>query len=120
MGIPLLAKEKAIGAITLSSRSLRTLNQREINLLESIGNQIGLALENAKLFSNVEKAKSEWETTFDAVTDLITIRDKDYRIIRANKAAFKRYGLKPEQMIGKKCFETSPSKRSTLRRMLCF
>ena len=105
VGIPLLAKEKAIGAITLSSRSIRNLNQREINLLESIGNQIGMALENARLFSAVAKAKSEWETTFDAVTDLITIRYKDYRIIRANKVAFKRYGLKPEQMIGKKCFE---------------
>jgi PAS domain S-box-containing protein len=106
VGIPLVSKGRAIGAITLSNRSVRTLNPREINLLESLGNQIGLALENAKLFSSVAKAKSEWETTFDAVTDLITIRDKDYRIIRANMAAFKRYGLKPEQMIGKRCFET--------------
>jgi len=105
VGIPLISKGRAIGAITLSSRSARTLNPREIHLLESLGTQIGLALENAKLFSNVEKAKSEWETTFDAVTDLITIRYKDYRIIRANKAAFKRFGLKPDQMIGKKCFE---------------
>jgi PAS domain S-box-containing protein len=105
VGVPLLAKGKAVGAIALSSRSAHQLDQREINLLESIGNQIGLALENAQLFSNVAKAKSEWETTFDAVTDLITIRYKDYRIIRANKAAFKRYGLKPDQVIGKKCFE---------------
>ncbi len=105
VGIPLISKGRAIGAITLSSRSARTLNPREISLLESLGTQIGLALENARLFSNVAKAKSEWETTFDAVTDLITIRYKDYRIIRANKAAFKRYGLKPEQMIGQKCFE---------------
>ena len=105
VGIPLLSKEKAIGAITLLSRSIRHLTQREINLLESIGNQIGLALENAKLFSDVVKAKSEWETTFDAVTDLITIRDQDYRILRANKAAFKRYGLQPQEMIGKKCYE---------------
>jgi PAS domain S-box-containing protein len=104
--IPILSKEKAIGSITLTSRSLKTLSEREIKLLESIGNQIGLAVENAQLFSTVAKAKSEWETTFDSVTDLITIRDRDYRMIRANKAAFKRYGLKPEQMIGKKCFET--------------
>ena len=105
VGIPLLSKGKAIGAITLSSCSNHTIDQREINLLESMGNQVGLALENAQLFSNVVNAKSEWETTFDAVTDLITIRYKDYRIIRANKAAFKRFGLKPNQMIGKKCFE---------------
>jgi PAS domain S-box-containing protein len=106
VGFPLQAKRKVVGTITLLSHSTQKLSQREVNLLESIGNQIGIALENAKLFSNVAKAKSEWETTFNAVTDLITIIDKDYRIIHANKAAFKRFGLKPEEMIGKRCFET--------------
>jgi len=103
VGIPLLAKGKAIGAITLSSRSLHQLTQKEINLLESIGNQIGLALENAILFSAVTRAKSEWETTFDSVTDLITIRYKDYRFLRANRAAFKRFGMGPKEIIGRKC-----------------
>ena len=106
VSVPLFVKDRTIGAINLATRTQRILTQKEINLLESIGNQIGLALENAKLFSNVAEAKSEWETTFDAVTDLITIRDKDYRIIRANKAAFKRFGLKPDETIGKRCFET--------------
>ncbi|MDI7259264.1 MAG: PAS domain S-box protein [Thermodesulfobacteriota bacterium] len=105
VSIPLLGKEKAVGAITLTSRFHRTLNQRDIHLLESIGSQIGLAIENAKLFSFVEKAKSEWEATFDSVTDLISIKDKDYRILRANKAVFERYGMKPEEVIGKRCYE---------------
>ena len=105
VGIPLVAKGRAIGAITLLSRSLHHLTPREIKLVESIGNQIGLALENAILFSAVAKAKSEWETTFNAVTDLITIRDKDYRILRANQAAFKRFELNPNEMIGNKCYE---------------
>lgn len=104
-GIPLLSREKAIGSITLLSRFRRQLTPREVHLLESIGNQIGIALENAKLFSSVEKAKSEWEATFDTVTDLITVRDRDYRILRANRTAFIRYGLRPEEMIGKKCYE---------------
>lgn len=105
VSIPLLAKENPIGAVNLASRFSRFITPEGKNLLRSIGNQIGLALENARLFSNIAKAKLEWEATFDAVTDLVMIRDKDYRIIRANRAAFKRYGLKPEQMIGKKCFE---------------
>jgi PAS domain S-box-containing protein len=104
-GIPLLAKGRVIGAITLMSRFSHSLTEREINLLESIGMQIGLALENAKLFSAVARGKSEWETTFDAVTDLITIRDREYRILRANRAALKRYGLAPAAIIGKRCYE---------------
>ena len=105
LAFPLLAKGKVVGAISLLSRSRRELSQREVHLLESIGNQIGLALVNAKLFSDVAKAKSEWETTFDSVTDLLTIRDKDYRVILANKAALRRFGLKPEELIGERCFE---------------
>jgi PAS domain S-box-containing protein len=105
IGIPLLAKGRAIGVITLSSRALHQVTQREIHLLESIGIQIGLALENAILFSAVAKAKSEWETTFDAVTDLIVIRDRSHRILRANKAAFNRFGLRPNEMIGNRCYE---------------
>src|SRR4030042_2022455 len=85
VGIPLLSKGEAVGAICLTSRSDRILGQNDIHLFESLGNQIGMAIENARLFSSVAKAKSEWETTFDAVTDLISIYDKDYRILRANK-----------------------------------
>ena len=106
VGIPLLSKGEVVGAICLTSRSDRILGQNDIHLFESLGNQIGMAIENARLFSSVAKAKSEWETTFDAVTDLITIYDRDYRILRANKAAFERSGLGPERMIGKKCYET--------------
>jgi len=106
VGIPLLSKGEAIGAICLTSRFEHFPGQSDVHLFQSLGNQIGMVLENAKLFSSVEKAKSEWETTFDAVADLITIRDKDYRILRANKAAFRRYGLKPEEMIRKACYET--------------
>jgi PAS domain S-box-containing protein len=105
LAFPLLGKGKVVGAISLLSRFRRDLSQSEVHLLENIGNQIGLALVNAKLFSEVAKAKSEWETTFNSVTDLLTIRDKDYRVILANKAALSRFGLKPEELIGKRCFE---------------
>ncbi len=105
LAFPLLGKGRVVGAISLLSRSCRDLSQREVRLLESIGNQVGLALVNAKLFSDVAKAKSEWETTFDSVTDLLTLRDKDYRVILANKAALRRFGLKAEELIGKRCFE---------------
>jgi PAS domain S-box-containing protein len=105
VGIPLQAKGEIVGAITLLSHLPLELSQRKVNLLENIGNQIGVALENAKLFSNVAKAKSEWETTFNAVTDILTIQDKDYRVLRANKTAFERFRLKQEDLGRKRCFD---------------
>ena len=105
VGFPLISKGKAIGTITLFSHSRRELSQRDTHLLESIGSQIGLALENARLFSNVAKAKSEWETTFDAVIQGIIIIDRNYRILRVNKDTVQRLGVEYRDLIGKKCFE---------------
>ena len=51
------------------------------------------------------RAKQEWECTFDAVTDLIFIIDRDQTIIRANRAMAKRCGLTAQEIVGRKCYE---------------
>jgi PAS domain S-box-containing protein len=51
------------------------------------------------------RAKQEWERTFDAVPDLISIIDLQHRIVRANRAMAERMGLLPEQCIGLTCYE---------------
>ena len=53
----------------------------------------------------VLKAKEEWEHTFDAVPDLITIVDKDYKILQVNKPMANQLELKLEDCIGLKCYE---------------
>ena len=40
-----------------------------------------------KMESFILQSKLDWEDTFDTITDMITIHDKDFNIIRANKAA---------------------------------
>jgi len=45
----------------------------------------------------------EWESTFDAIPDIITLQDKEMRIIRANQATFEFFRLPPEELIGRTC-----------------
>ncbi|WP_417911423.1 ATP-binding protein [Candidatus Electronema sp. TJ] len=45
----------------------------------------------------------EWESTFDAIPDIITLQDKEMRIIRANQATFEFFHLPPDKLIGKTC-----------------
>ncbi len=52
-----------------------------------------------------ESAQKDWEWTFDAVPDLITLIDHDHRILRANKAFMKTMGLSSGQVIGRRCYE---------------
>ncbi len=58
-----------------------------------------------KLESELFQSKHDWESTFHAITDVITLHDKDFNIIYANKAAQKTLNL---PMINsdtvKKCF----------------
>lgn len=56
-----------------------------------------------RMEEDIIRAKKEWESTFDAVTDHIYIRAPDYTVLRANKAVFDTYHLSPEDVIGKKC-----------------
>jgi len=50
------------------------------------------------------RANEDWERTFDAVPELIAILDKDYRIVRVNKAMAARLGVNPAECIGLKCY----------------
>lgn len=50
-------------------------------------------------------AVEEWERTFNAISDLVFIQDKDFNIIKVNKACCAALKLKPEEILGRKCYE---------------
>jgi PAS domain S-box-containing protein len=58
-----------------------------------------------QLFLQVKRGRDEWQKTFDAITDIITIHDKDFRIIMANKAFFKKFNTDNKQLSETKCYE---------------
>lgn len=53
----------------------------------------------------IRRGKTEWERTFDSVSDLIAIIDNQHRIQRVNIAMARRIGLKPKDCIGRNCYE---------------
>lgn len=50
------------------------------------------------------RAKQEWEKTFDAIPDLITILDPQRRIVRINRAMAEKMNMAPSKCIGNYCF----------------
>lgn len=53
----------------------------------------------------LERAKQEWEQTFDAVPDLIAIIDTNHKILRVNRAMARKCGTTPSDLVGRHCFE---------------
>ncbi len=55
--------------------------------------------------AGLRRAKEEWEATFDAVSDLVAVIDREYRIVRVNRAMADRLGVEPQDLIGRPCHE---------------
>jgi signal transduction histidine kinase len=77
VGVPLIAKEKMVGMLVLSTRTPRALTSEETFLLSAIGQQIGIAVENARLYEQAEQAAAITERSrlarelHDSVTQLL-------------------------------------------------
>lgn len=61
--------------------------------------------ERKRLEEELFRSQQDWEYTFNSITDMVTVHDKDFNIILANKAAEKILGLPIlENMKDRKCF----------------
>jgi signal transduction histidine kinase len=55
IAIPLMAKARLVGSLNLSTNQSRTYPPEQITLLKTIGQQIGVAVENAYLYERAEQ-----------------------------------------------------------------
>lgn len=103
---PLIAKEQAIGVLICSDETAeRAFTQEEISRAEALAHQAAIALDNARLFQVVSRSQKEWETTFDAMQDCVSVHDTTGKIFRANVALARRLRTTPPKVIGKYCAE---------------
>jgi len=54
----------------------------------------------------IQSSVEQWEATFDALQDMVSIIDTDFRIQRVNRAMADYIGLNKAEIIGKKCHES--------------
>jgi len=58
-----------------------------------------------KTEEQIKRAAEEWRTTFDSITDWVSIVDKDFKLVRVNKAFADAFGKRPRELIGKTCYQ---------------
>jgi signal transduction histidine kinase/streptogramin lyase len=77
ISLPLLAKGKLVGTVALFSRESREIKSEELSLLCAVGQQVGMAVENAKLYKRAEQTAIAAERSrlarelHDSVTQLL-------------------------------------------------
>lgn len=103
--VPLKSKGKVMGTISVAMRSHRQFRKEEVDLLTAIGNQVGVAVENARLYEQERKVTAQlraseerYRQLFENAHDAIWLHDLEGNIIAANKACVRLTGYSLEEL----------------------
>jgi PAS domain S-box-containing protein len=103
--VPLKSKGRVMGTLCAATRSLKEFTADEIELLSAIGNAIGVAIENARLYQKeretakqLRQSEESYRGLFENATEAIFVHDLDGKIIAANSACEKLTGYTRAEM----------------------
>ena len=107
--VPLRGKATTIGVLALASDAHRNYTADELRFLAATGNQLGMAVENTRLFEQILRSQKQWISTFDSMGDAILVHDENFQVMKVNRALLRRLGRELKDVIGRPCKEVLPS-----------
>ena len=122
VALPLLAGDRAIGAIGLSFPDDRSFNDDERAFLAIVAQQCGQALDRARRYDEAQReiaaraaveadlreARRRTEGILAGIGDAFFALDRDWRYSYVNAAAATLQGVQPEDLLGRVIWEVSP------------
>src|SRR6185436_4584470 len=101
---PLIVKGQFRGILSIHQTDRnRNWTEDEITLVVALAERLSIGIAQAELFEMVARGKTEWEATFDAMSDGIFIFDREGELKRVNRAGAAMEALHPRALLGRKC-----------------
>jgi two-component system sensor histidine kinase DegS len=105
LAVPLKAKDKVVGTLSVAARGARQFLADEIELLSHIANYIGVAVENARLYQKerliveqLQVSEKNYRELFETASEAIMVHDLEGNIQMANKASEQLTGYTVEEL----------------------
>ena len=96
--IPIRARDRNLGALTLiSAWSKRQYTPSDVRFAQILASRIGLALDNAGLFSDLESIERRMDTVMSILDEAIVIHGADGELVFANPAAARMLGYETSE-----------------------
>ena len=99
--VPLRARRELVGVIGLARRDARRFGDAELRLLERFAGLASLALENARLYADLQQSESLHRGIVEASTDMICVVALDGRIEMMSPSSLTVLGRAPEELVGR-------------------
>ncbi len=101
---PLIVKGQFRGVLCIHQTDRKRLwAEDEVTLVEALAERLAIGIAQAELFEMVARGKTEWETTFDAMSDGIFIFDRAGELKRVNRAGAAMEAVHPRLLLGRQC-----------------
>src|ERR1044072_5710578 len=101
---PLIVKGQFRGILSIHQTDHKRLwTDDELTLVQALAERLAIGIAQAELFEMVARGKTEWETTFDAMSDGIFISDRAGELKRVNRAGATMEAVHPRLLLGRKC-----------------
>lgn len=101
--VPLSARERTVGALTLVSTE-RIMTAADVELAEELARRSAVAIENAELFRALEDSERKFRVVTDTVPCAIYIHDGE-RLLYVNEAAVQLGGYSREELASMSMFD---------------
>ena len=101
--IPVQGKNTVIGVLNLGVARHRNYIGDEMEFFAAIANQLGIAIENHRLFSQILQSQKQWVSTFDSIQDSVLVHDESFRIVKINRAMAERLDLRSGSAVQESC-----------------
>ncbi len=102
---PMHARGKVVGILSVMSYKPYEFDSHEIHVLQAIADQVGLALDNARLYESVREQQSRLQAVLQSTADAIIATDNYGVINLVNQAAQTLFQLDVDQIIGQPLLE---------------
>jgi two-component system NtrC family sensor kinase len=99
--IPIKSRGIVLGVVFLYPKKDSHLNSGDLQMLEMIGAQLGLAVENFRFYAEVKESSEKYWDLFENARDILFTVDTVGRLTSVNKAAEEFSGYSRMELVGK-------------------
>lgn len=98
--VPVMVREELVGVLTLVHATPGFFGSDHLALLQSIADQAGIAVNNARLYESLQATNRRYHELFDDSIDPILVTNLEGVILEANRQATHMSGLSREALMG--------------------
>jgi PAS domain S-box-containing protein len=81
------------------------MSNEQNTVLKSPSQRTGVTAPVCKSEERFRQDADEWKATFDSITDLVSLHDSNFRLLKVNKAFADAFGMRPEDIVGMTCYK---------------